>query len=97
MIAGGEYTTAIDNREMSSHRQLEKTHMQPTNVQIGGTVNNYAAHSPGMPHTPGISYVNGVGYLDVGAGRIFIMIKFLTTFRAVFYKYLTISALFTTK
>ena len=70
MIAGGEYTTAIDNREMSSHRQLEKTHMQPTNVQIGGTVNNYAAHSPGMPHTPGISYVNGVGYLDVGAGKL---------------------------
>ena len=66
----GEYASAIDNRgEMSTHRPIEKSQMShATNVQIGGTVNNYAAHSPGMPHTPGISYVNGVGYLDVGTG-----------------------------
>ena len=68
----GEYASAIDNRgEMSTHRPIEKSQMShATNVQIGGTVNNYAAHSPGMPHTPGISYVNGVGYLDVGTGQL---------------------------
>jgi len=77
MIAG-EYASAIDNRgEMSTHRPIEKSQMShATNVQIGGTINNYAAHSPGMPHTPGISYVNGVGYLDVGTAPAGVISRF---------------------
>ena len=65
-----EAYSTIDNRgEMAPHARIEKGMTHSTNVQIGGTVNNYATHSPGMPHTPGISYVNGVGYLDVGTGE----------------------------